>query len=1695
MEVIAGDLADLPFQRRNVVEWSHRDQLTGALERARRETNHWSASTASAIHNYNKVVDQRALNLGDGRVQQTQRKQLEVFSTRVPGGSMQVIRSSTTSSSRSTVQLSQMGAGSWSTVPDMDTAFGDLQLSLHPLDLSSEKSKASVGRSIGWRRPPSRVARTNAANSAASNSASGAERQDGPKETRLEITVEDDKSEPSGPIISFPSDDDSSEKTASIITASSSVRNSSSRHSIVESRKSCSSENLVKVGVDISDAQSVDSGSSANGFLGRSSVLRRSLQYTRPPDFPTGTSVRRMREEIEARGGVSITSVPTSPSPTPTPASAKEHTLDKVKRLVSDSIATQNHSFVTVKSLNEVRGRLRSKVADDDAKPVNGESEEQPATDTLVSEDHVLRRVKETAKTSGPRVQSYVFGMENGRGASTDRADSPQKDKTTNGVRSEEWHRRRKSYGFETEVQNQGLLSLKESKEDSWSDSGATLSPLLKHIDVIKRSREAGRIPRPVSLYEQDPARLDSNGDVKSNGLAALRAGDEPATKRTVVNIVEDAEKATDMDRRRDVLRRRTEREISRQARSARSLTEPVSVSIPIVANDAVVVRADGGGSHDDPTPEPTLLINGFHYDQSSKSQETKRHSIAIVEQVDDDDSNDKVDANKDAPSLPRPADTYLSDSTEDAGHARKKRVEFSKTEVHFAAEPGRFNLVSTDDKPPPTNIVRGRRRQKLLAEQRINRSGLPEVRFGDTPLEQTTLAPADGEEHKTTAATGVITVTMEGKLSPDHPAERLQPTRTVEADDEKARGLVRCTVSAEAETPSGTAVPMWRSTVTLKNNSFASPTVPSNETTNDGQAEFQRLLKSLRPTGKRESIPSEVTPEVKITTHAPTVRSKGFSTKVTLVPETPGGFVSEHHTTHKQLDSSEQKNILHSLKLSRLALESTPLVLLANRPRRVGRARQARRPTPAEDEELSDDSLQADAEVRSYMVEKSSLAHLSIRGVSPPSPTSYSPILDAPLPITLTGPSYPTLLDTREHRSREHRDSVTEDGDWRYRHHASKAEKLVQLDRGLVDPQPRTASPNTVYIVPEQRKQSRFTDVGRAGLRTPSPVLPKSFSLVDSVTRRTDAATQVSRDDCERTVSVREILDRLAVEKTEGKERIIEVVSLPTKQVADAAPECRRSSPMHDKINGGTAPPLTDSAIFREQRPTSPLEVILSRKRLIERDVDGVQEGRVRSPGLSLAEEATRPRRGSPVTRNAANKGEHREFHHSNAPPGGHHIDVVERFLRSERERSHVDQVQARCRSRSPDGKGRLRPSREVRDIERRSRSRDPEVDDRSRELAEIQEKRRRSRSRDEIRAREARSHDTRRRSRSRDELDERVSSPHREARSRSRSQDELEIDRGHRHRSGSRDALEQRHRERSRDKKERHRSRSRDLLDATDRHRSESREVFEISKQRSRSRDGTEHKRGHHDSGRTSRSREELKDHVGLNGSAVPKASPEDKPGDWGRSTEVGHNGKERAPEAAERRHRCKCAERDVRDVRDAKGRVAAADRAGQRQAHKGEQAPAQSRRIRAAADQKADKMVRKTRTHVAAMASPIAHLVKPSKDRASSATAAPRRPGDVHLLMEPIRPVRRTAAPAKHSGSSNHPSTVANGTRAGLARASAQRRGTTSDSNSSLSQGKGAAPSRQGAEPLRERQERPARRSHRKHAPGDSGPGLMS
>lgn len=94
-----------------------------------------------------------------------------------------------------------------------------------------------------------------------------------------------------------------------------------------------------------------------------------------------------------------------------------------------------------------------------------------------------------------------------------------------------------------------------------------------------------------------------------------------------------------------------------------------------------------------------------------------------------------------------RDANKYSGESDYEINtHEKKqKKVEFCKTEVHFAAEPGRFNIVETDGKPPPSNMYR--RRKKTTSSETTNRSGLPEIRFGDSQYEKNLLTGSENNE------------------------------------------------------------------------------------------------------------------------------------------------------------------------------------------------------------------------------------------------------------------------------------------------------------------------------------------------------------------------------------------------------------------------------------------------------------------------------------------------------------------------------------------------------------------------------------------------------------------------------------------------------------------------------------------------------------------------------------------------------------------------------------------------------------------------------------------------------------------------------------------------------------------------------------------------------------------------------------
>ncbi|XP_060647334.1 uncharacterized protein LOC132785271 isoform X7 [Drosophila nasuta] len=96
-----------------------------------------------------------------------------------------------------------------------------------------------------------------------------------------------------------------------------------------------------------------------------------------------------------------------------------------------------------------------------------------------------------------------------------------------------------------------------------------------------------------------------------------------------------------------------------------------------------------------------------------NETELSKRHSIAVEETWRDIRKTSQVHVNGGAVNGSNGSsnNNNISSSTQLQRSSAQKRVEFCKTEVHFAAESGRVNIVETDGKPPPTQNFRRRRR------------------------------------------------------------------------------------------------------------------------------------------------------------------------------------------------------------------------------------------------------------------------------------------------------------------------------------------------------------------------------------------------------------------------------------------------------------------------------------------------------------------------------------------------------------------------------------------------------------------------------------------------------------------------------------------------------------------------------------------------------------------------------------------------------------------------------------------------------------------------------------------------------------------------------------------------------------------------------------------------------------------------
>lgn len=249
--------------------------------------------------------------------------------------------------------------------------------------------------------------------------------------------------------------------------------------------------------------------------------------------------------------------------------------------------------------------------------------------------------------------------------------------------------------------------------------------------------------------------------------------------------------------------------------------------------------------------------------------KEVKRHSIAV------DESKYVTMANNDAKfrrtSLALHDQFPRHDEDENYLSRRTKKVEFCKTEVHFAAESGKVNIVATDEKPPPTQNFRRRRRNSGPTLEEFNKNGLPVLHFGDSSYEKNLLGIVDDNDNFSEAsqlgAFGVVTVntnTNSNEISeeekkeltdneikgilknkmikpkPYHLGEEIPLSDSNNFEEDNKWGVRLRHVEKPPE------LPIWKSTVTVQN-------YFEKQQIEEQQPEFQKLLKNLRPTRKTD--------------------------------------------------------------------------------------------------------------------------------------------------------------------------------------------------------------------------------------------------------------------------------------------------------------------------------------------------------------------------------------------------------------------------------------------------------------------------------------------------------------------------------------------------------------------------------------------------------------------------------------------------------------------------------------------------------------------------------------------------------------------------------------------------------------------------------------------------------------------------
>ncbi|KFB46410.1 hypothetical protein ZHAS_00014408 [Anopheles sinensis] len=488
-----------PFQR-EVREWQHVDPNTGALLTGRLEADRW---VNGPLNSYGKMVSQN-LSAPDG-TQHTQRKQMEILQARTSAGSLQVVRAQTvqTTSSRwsssmlhseHSSSVGAIGSSAFSTTNGF-SGHGPQMQSPSPFQRSLAPGSSSVGsnnrllsatdptsgaaKSFARFTSPTTITASTTTTTTTSSSSSFSPLRFGSR--LLSNGARGSEAHDDRTYLHHPAQSVAAEQECII-----------GGNIPLARGKSISIEDLSTE----RDETNFDDDVEPTQWK-RVSKIRRSLQFprktsprtsTRPIDLPENSvSVSRICQELENGRRLNtamrnnhidfvaldniLKSVTEQPAPTLKPESSPP----------PKSASPSKTSFLTAESLREIRGRLRrlsnESLYRDDMSPAEDTNQRQhqhdAGSDDGVTITEVETRFGQLETSSSSDSANYGNNSNNNNKSNLSSLQSSKKPPDAETVLApDDWHSRRKSYGFERMSQQPLGGSFAMAKMDSSTDSG-----------------------------------------------------------------------------------------------------------------------------------------------------------------------------------------------------------------------------------------------------------------------------------------------------------------------------------------------------------------------------------------------------------------------------------------------------------------------------------------------------------------------------------------------------------------------------------------------------------------------------------------------------------------------------------------------------------------------------------------------------------------------------------------------------------------------------------------------------------------------------------------------------------------------------------------------------------------------------------------------------------------------------------------------------------------------------------------------------------------------------------------------------------------------------------------------------------------------------------------------------------------------